>query len=71
MSEKPKIVSAEEVSRRTGIPAKLLSDVQCGINAMLNDEALKRRVDAMYYSGTKLSEIQGFDWIVDLPGDPA
>lgn len=63
MSDKPKILTSDEVSRRTGIPTPLLTVVHHGINAMLNDKDLKRRVDEMYYSGTKLSEVKGFDWI--------
>ena len=41
MSDKPKILTPEEVSRRTGIPAQVLADAKTHIEAMLNDEALK------------------------------
>ena len=58
---KPKIVSPEEVSARTGIDVNLLKQVHAGINQMLNDKELKAKVDAQFYSG-KIADIAGFEW---------
>lgn len=65
MSEQPpdgvRIMPVEEVAERTGIPAEVLRQVRDGINAMLNDADLKRRVDAAWYSGS-MASLNGFEW---------
>lgn len=71
-----RVVSPEEAAARTGIDAGLLKPVHAGINAMLNDEELKAKVDAQFFRG-KIADTAGFDWFMDTdikvgvpPGSP-
>ena len=59
-----RIVPVEEVAERTGMSVEYLTRITDDINAMLNDEDLKRRVDAAFYSG-KIASEAGFDWFLD------